>query len=62
MEENKRDEEKVGFESYELARQELERIVSTSYNVCKKVKPTRIYFSDITKMYHLTSKISVKVY
>ncbi len=62
MEENKRDEEKIGFETYELAREELERIINTNYNVCKKRKPTRIYYSEITKMYHLTSKINVKIY
>ena len=58
----KKDEEKRGFDSYEEARQELERIVNTNYNVCKTKKPNRIYLSEITKKYHLTSSLAVKIY
>lgn len=54
--------DKVGFSTEQEARDELVRIINTNYNVCKTKKPIRVYFSDITKMYHLTSKINVKVY
>jgi hypothetical protein len=56
------DSEKIGFNSYEEAREELERIINTNYNVCKMKKPSRVYFSDITKLWHLTSSPNVKVY
>lgn len=52
--------EKIAFETYGQAREELERIVNTNYNCCKKenIKPSRIY-SENNKFY-LTSKINVK--
>lgn len=56
------DTQKRGFETKEEAEEELRRIVNTNYNPCKKVKPCRCYYSDITKMWHLTSKTSIKIY
>jgi hypothetical protein len=50
------DADKIGYASYEAAKEELERIINTNYNVCKKKKPVRAYFSKITNLYHLTSK------
>lgn len=57
-----KDTEKRSFLNYEDAQAELIRIIETKYNVCKSVKPARVYFSDITKMYHLTSKPNVVEY
>jgi len=57
-----KDENKIGFATYELAREELERIINTNYNVCKKKKPTRVYFSQITKLWHLTSSPTITIY
>ncbi len=57
-----RDTDKRGFESKELADEELRRIIETNYNVCKAVKPCRKYFSEITKLWHLTSKSSITEY
>lgn len=58
------DTEKRGFENKELAEEELRRIIETTYNPCPKrnKKPTRIYYSEITKLWHLTSKPSIIVY
>lgn len=52
------DTEKIGFESFELASAELKRIVESNYNPCPKRnrKPNRAYYSEITGLYHLTSK------
>lgn len=62
MVENKKDEEKIGYSSYEEARQELERIINTNYNTITKKKPSRAYLSPITGLWHLSSKPTVKVY
>jgi hypothetical protein len=62
MEENKKDEEKVGFTTEQEARDELIRIVSTNYNTCKSRKPSRVYLSPITGLYHLTSSPNIKIY
>ncbi len=62
MAENKRDEEKRGFNTYEEARQELERIINTNYNTITKKKPSRVYLSPITGLWYLSSKPTVKVY
>ena len=58
------DTEKIGFDSEELAREELFRIVNTNYNPCPKrnVKPTRCYYSEITKKWHLTSNPTIVEY
>ena len=51
--------EKIAFETYEQAREELERIVNTNYNCCKKEnrKPNRIYYEN--NKFYLTSKINI---
>lgn len=54
--------DKIGFSTEQEARDELIRIINTNYNVIKKKKPSRVYFSDITKLYHLTSKPNVTEY
>lgn len=56
------DSEKRGFETMEEAANELRRIIETNYNPCKKVKPCRAYYSEITGKYHLTSKPTIKIY
>lgn len=58
----KKDEEKRGFATEQEARDELIRIVNTNYNTITKKKPSRIYFSEITKQWHLSSSPTVKVY
>ncbi len=47
---------KIAFDTYEQAFEELERIVNTRYNPCKKknTKPCRVYFEN--GKYFLTSK------
>jgi hypothetical protein len=57
-----RDVDKIGFSTKELAEEELRRIIETNYNVCKKVKPCRVYYSSITELYHLTSKATIVEY
>jgi hypothetical protein len=56
------DKEKRGFSTYEEAKDELTRIINTNYNTIKKKKPSRVYFSDITKLWHLSSKPTIKIY
>jgi hypothetical protein len=48
--------EKRPFDTYEEAFEELERIVNTKYNPCKKenIKPCRVYLEN--GKYFLTSK------
>jgi hypothetical protein len=48
--------EKRPFDTYEEAFEELERIIGTNYNPCKKenIKPCRVYFEN--GKYYLTSK------
>lgn len=58
----KTDEEKIGFTTEQEARDELIRIVDTNYNTCKTKKPSRIYLSPITGLWHLSSSPTVKVY
>ena len=52
--------EKIAFDTYEQAREELERIVNTNYNCCKKEnkKPSRIY--SFENKFYLTSKIDLR--
>lgn len=52
--------EKIAFDTYEQAREELERIVNTNYNCCKKenTKPSRIY--SFENKFYLTSKIDLR--
>jgi len=57
-----RDVDKRGFESKELADEELRRIIETNYNVCKAVKPCRVYYSPVTNLWHLTSKSNITEY
>jgi hypothetical protein len=57
-----KDENKRGFETEALAREELIRIIETNYNVCKTVKPSRVYLSPITGLYYLTSKPTIQEY
>lgn len=38
--------DKIPFDSYEAAQMEIERILNTNFNVCKKVKPCRCYLSS----------------
>ena len=56
------DSDKRGYTSYEEAFEELTRIINTNYNTIKKKKPSRVYFSDITKLWHLTSSPTIKIY
>jgi len=58
------DSEKRGFETFEEASEELRRIIETNYNPCpaRNRKPSRIYYSEITGKYHLTSKASITIY
>jgi hypothetical protein len=58
----KKDEEKRGFLTEQEARDELIRIVNTNYNLYKNKKPSRTYYSEITKLWHLSSKSTIKVY
>ena len=48
--------EKIAFDTYEEAFQELQRIVNTNYNCLKKenIKPCRVY--EFSGKYYLTSK------
>lgn len=54
--------DKIAFDTYEEAFEELQRIINTNYNCCKKenTKPVRVY-EDGGK-YYLTSKPKVYVY
>ena len=54
--------EKIAFDTYEEAFQELQRIVNTNYNCCKKenVKPVQVYQEN--GKYYLTSKPIINVY
>ncbi len=54
--------EKIAFDTYEGALEELTRIINTNYNPCKKshIKPSRIYFEN--DKYYLTSKINFTNY
>jgi hypothetical protein len=56
------DTNKRGYNSYEEAFEDLTRIINTNYNVCKKKKPSRVYFSEITKLWHLSSSPTIKIY
>lgn len=58
----KTDEEKISFATEKEARDELFRIVNTNYNSITKKKPSRAYYSEITKQWHLSSSPTVKVY
>lgn len=58
----KKDEEKVGYSTEQEARDELFRIVNTNFNTCKIKKPSRLYYSEITKLWHLSSRPTVKIY
>ena len=54
--------EKIAFDTYEEAFQELQRIVNTNYNCLKKenIKPVRVY--EENGKYYLTSKPIINVY
>ena len=54
--------EKIAFDTYEEAFQELQRIVNTNYNCLKKenIKPSRAYLEN--GKYYLTSKPIINVY
>ena len=56
------DKDKRGFSTEQEARDELVRIINTNYNTIKKKKPSRVYFSEITKLWHLTSSPTIKIY
>lgn len=56
------DTDKRPFPDEESARLELERIVSTNYNVCKKIKPCRIYQNKESGLWYLTSKPKIVIY
>lgn len=56
------DSDKVGFSTEQEARDEPVRIINTNYNTIKKKKPSRVYFSEITKLWHLTSSPTIKIY
>jgi hypothetical protein len=53
---------KIKFETAEEASQELRRIVSTNYNPCKNIKPTRFYKCPWCNNYHLTSQPTIIQY
>ncbi len=55
---------KIAFETYEEARAELERIVSTWHKPWKKEhkKPTRIFLDPRDNLYYLTSKPKLTEY
>ena len=54
--------EKIAFNTYEEAFEELQRIINTNFNVCKKknIKPSRVYLEN--GKYYLTSKHIINVY
>ncbi len=54
--------EKIAFNTYEEAFEELQRIINTNFNVCKKknIKPSRAYLEN--GKYYLTSKPIINVY
>ena len=54
--------EKIAFNTYEEAFEELQRIINTNFNVCKKknIKPSRAY--EENGKYYLTSKPIINVY
>ncbi len=54
--------EKIAFDTYEEAFEELQRIINTNFNVCKKknIKPSRAYLEN--GKYYLTSKPIINVY
>lgn len=54
--------DKKGFESQELA--EIRRIIETNYNVCplRNKKPSRVYYSEFTGLWHLTSSPTITEY
>lgn len=58
------DSEKIAYESYEEAFAELTRIINTNYNCVPKrnKKPSRVYFSEISKKWHLTSNPTIVEY
>jgi len=49
--------DKIAFDTFEEAFEELTRIVNTNYNTCKKAhtKPSRVY--EFKEKFYLTSKI-----
>lgn len=58
------DTDKIAFDSKEDAEAEIRRIVETNYNCVPKrnKKPSRVYFSEISKKWHLTSNITITEY
>lgn len=58
------DSEKISYDTYEEAFAELTRIINTNYNPVPKrnKKPSRVYFSEISKKWHLTSNITITEY
>lgn len=56
--------DKIGFESQEDAEAEIRRIIETAYNPVPKrnCKPTRCYYSEITKKWHLSSQPTIVEY
>ena len=54
--------EKIAFDTYEEAFQELQRIVNTNYNCCPNAPttPSRAYLEN--GKYYLTSKPIINVY
>ena len=58
------DVDKIGFHSKEDAEAEIRRIIETNYNPVpiRNKKPSRAYFSHITKLWHITSNITITEY
>lgn len=53
---------KISFQNYEEAFRELERIIDTKFNVCKSVKPNRVYEDPRDGLFYLTSKPKIYEY
>lgn len=51
---------KIPFNSRKKAMEELNRILNTNFNVCKCIKPSRIY--EYQGQWFLTSKPTITTY
>ncbi len=58
-----KNENKIAFDTEEEAREELERIINTTYKAwrSKDIKPCR-YYKETDGKYYLTSKADITVY
>lgn len=56
------DTDKRPFNSEQEAKEELERIINTNYNIFKCIKPCRYYQNKESGLWYLTSKPKVEIY